>query len=96
MSKTEIPQSAIHNPQFTIHNPKFAVEAAFMAQQTMSDARLPALAWDGRTVSIDAAGELVYLVGSREASLACDPWFVPVDHAIIGIVDHWDMEPSGR
>jgi ethanolamine utilization protein EutN len=22
-------------------------------------------------------GDLVYLVGSREAALACDPWFVP-------------------
>jgi len=32
-------------------------------------------------------GELVYLVGSREAALACDPYFVPVDAAIIGIVD---------
>ena len=31
--------------------------------------------------------ELVYLVGSREAALACDPWFVPVDAAIVGIVD---------
>ena len=31
--------------------------------------------------------ELVLLVGSREAALACDPWFVPVDAAIIGIVD---------
>ena len=30
---------------------------------------------------------LVYLVGSREAALACDPWFVPVDSAIVGIVD---------
>jgi len=30
---------------------------------------------------------LVYLVGSREASLALDPWFVPVDAAIVGIVD---------
>jgi hypothetical protein len=29
----------------------------------------------------------VYLVGSREAALACDPWFVPVDAAIVGIVD---------
>lgn len=32
-------------------------------------------------------GELVYLVGSREAALALEPWFVPVDSAIIGIVD---------
>ena len=32
-------------------------------------------------------GDLVYLVGSREAALSCDPWFVPVDAAIVGIVD---------
>lgn len=31
--------------------------------------------------------ELVYYEGGREAALALDPWFVPVDHAIIGIVD---------
>ncbi len=33
------------------------------------------------------AGELVYYEGGREAAMALDPWFVPVDHAIIGIVD---------
>ena len=32
-------------------------------------------------------GDLVYLVASREAALALDPWFVPVDSAIVGIVD---------
>ena len=31
--------------------------------------------------------ELVYYEGGREAALALDPWFVPVDHTIIGIVD---------
>ncbi len=31
--------------------------------------------------------EQVYYEGGREAALALDPWFVPVDHAIIGIVD---------
>lgn len=31
--------------------------------------------------------DLVTLVGSREAALALDPFFVPVDAAIIGIVD---------
>jgi ethanolamine utilization protein EutN len=36
-------------------------------------------------------GELVYLVGSREAALALDPWFVPVDAAIVGIVDSVDV-----
>lgn len=32
-------------------------------------------------------GELIYYEASREAALALDPWFVPVDHAIVGIVD---------
>ena len=35
-------------------------------------------------------GDFVYLVGSREAALALDPWFVPVDAAIVGIVDDLD------
>ncbi len=42
-------------------------------------------------VAVDAVqagpGDLVYLVGSREAALALDPTFVPVDAAIVGIVD---------
>lgn len=45
-------------------------------------------------VAVDAAqageGDLVTCVGSREAALALDPSFVPVDAAIIGIVDHDD------
>jgi len=32
-------------------------------------------------------GETVYYEGGREAALTLDPWFVPVDHAIVGIVD---------
>lgn len=32
-------------------------------------------------------GELVFLVGSREAALALEPSFVPVDAAVVGIVD---------
>ena len=39
-------------------------------------------------------GDHVYLVGSREAALACEPWFVPVDAAIVGIVDGVDA-PQG-
>jgi ethanolamine utilization protein EutN len=35
-------------------------------------------------------GDLVFLVGSREAALALDPWFVPVDAAIVGVVDDVD------
>lgn len=32
-------------------------------------------------------GDWVYYVSSREAALGLDPWFVPVDHTIVGIVD---------
>lgn len=35
-------------------------------------------------------GDHVYLVGSREAAVALDPSFVPVDAAIVGIVDDVD------
>jgi ethanolamine utilization protein EutN len=38
------------------------------------------------TVSAQA-GQKVVVVGSREAALACDPTFVAVDLAIVGIVD---------
>ena len=37
-------------------------------------------------------GELIYFVNSREAALALDPFFVPVDAAIVGIVD--DVAPE--
>jgi ethanolamine utilization protein EutN len=36
-------------------------------------------------------GDPVFMVLSREAALALDPWFVPVDHAIVGIVDAVDL-----
>lgn len=38
-------------------------------------------------VAMAGPGELVYIVASREAALACPDTFVPVDHAIVGIVD---------
>ncbi|MFT7623173.1 MAG: ethanolamine utilization protein EutN [Myxococcota bacterium] len=47
-------------------------------------------------VAVDAVqagpGDLVHTVGSREAALALDPWFVPVDSAIVGIVDAVTVE----
>jgi ethanolamine utilization protein EutN len=48
-------------------------------------------------VAVDAtrqAGpkDLVYLVGSREAALSLDESFVPVDAAIVGIVDQVNSE----
>jgi ethanolamine utilization protein EutN len=41
-------------------------------------------------------GELVYCTGSREAALACRPWFVPVDSAIVGIVDQLAVDPRAE
>jgi len=38
-------------------------------------------------VNMAGPGELVYFVSSREAAEALEPRFVPVDHAIVGIVD---------
>jgi ethanolamine utilization protein EutN len=42
-------------------------------------------------VHMAGPGELVYVVASREAAEALDPSFVPVDHAIVGIVDRVDL-----
>ena len=39
-------------------------------------------------------GELIYFVNSREAALALEPSFVPVDAAIVGIVDDVATESS--
>lgn len=40
-------------------------------------------------------GELVFYEGGREAAMALDPWFVPVDHAVIGLVDGVNLEKGG-
>lgn len=50
-------------------------------------------------VAADATGQAgvgqeIYYVASREAAVALDPWFVPVDHAIVGIVD--EVQHPGR
>lgn len=33
-------------------------------------------------------GETVYYEGGREAAMMLNPTFVPVDHTIVGLVDH--------
>ncbi len=38
-------------------------------------------------VAMAGPGELVYVVAAREAAQAMPEAFVPVDHAIVGIVD---------
>ena len=39
-------------------------------------------------------GEMVFIIASREAALALPETFVPVDHAIVGIVDEVDVVPA--
>jgi ethanolamine utilization protein EutN len=38
-------------------------------------------------------GQMIYWVASREAALTLDPWFVPVDDAIVGLVDEVRNDP---
>jgi ethanolamine utilization protein EutN len=49
----------------------------------------PVIAADGTAQA--GPDELVYVIASREAALACPVHFVPVDHAIAGIVDIADL-----
>lgn len=44
-------------------------------------------------VHMAGPGELVYFVASREAAEALPERFVPVDHAIVGIVDDIAVAP---
>lgn len=50
---------------------------------------LPIVAADG--VAMAGPDELVYFVGSREAAQAMPEPFVPIDHAIVGLVDDVDI-----
>ncbi|MGH8950626.1 MAG: EutN/CcmL family microcompartment protein [Acidimicrobiia bacterium] len=43
-------------------------------------------------VAMAGPGELVYFVASREAAEALPERFVPIDHAIVGIVDDVNLE----
>jgi len=45
----------------------------------------PFVAADGTAMA--GPGELIYYEESREAALACPVKFVPVNHAIVGLVD---------
>ena len=49
----------------------------------------PVIAADGTAQA--GPGELVFMIASREAALALPVHFVPVDHAIVGIVDQADV-----
>lgn len=49
-------------------------------------------------VAVDATGagvgEHVFFVRGKEASFPFLPAETPVDACVVGIVDHWDLEPS--
>ena len=46
---------------------------------------IPLVAADATKMA--GAGELILYEGGREAAMALDETFVPVDHAVVGIVD---------
>jgi ethanolamine utilization protein EutN len=53
----------------------------------------------GRTlVAVDSVGagvgETVFFVRGKEASFPFHPVEVPADAGVVGIVDHWDVEPG--
>jgi ethanolamine utilization protein EutN len=52
----------------------------------------PLVCADGTRMA--GCGQLIYWVASREAALTLDPWFVPVDDAIVGLVDEVRLYPS--
>ena len=63
----------------------------------LRDAGSPFVATDASAQA--GQGDLVTYEASREAALLHDPSFVPVDHAIVGIVDqhvHEEPRPGGR
>lgn len=65
--------------------------ARFLVVQPLTHEQKPAGPVEVAVDTVSARrGDLVYLVGSREAALALDPWFVPVDAAIVGHVDAVD------
>jgi ethanolamine utilization protein EutN len=54
----------------------------------------PVIAADGTAQA--GPGMLTFVVASREAALALPTKFVPVDHAIVGIVDEVDRPDISR
>ena len=59
--------------------------------KAQADSGRPLVCADGTRMA--GPGEIVYYVASREAALTLEPSFVPVDHAIMGIVDTHAVDP---
>jgi ethanolamine utilization protein EutN len=60
----------------------------------LSDEGEPFVATDASAQA--GPGDLVTYEASREAALLHDPWFVPIDHAIVGIVDQHAYDGGER
>jgi ethanolamine utilization protein EutN len=58
------------------------------------DRGVPVVAADA--VAMAGTGELVHYVASREAAEALEERFVPVDHAIVGLVDDVNLSEDER
>ena len=58
------------------------------------DSGTPVVAADA--VAMAGPGELVYYVAAREAAEALAERFAPVDHAIVGLVDHVALSSDDR
>jgi ethanolamine utilization protein EutN len=58
------------------------------------DKGAPVVAADA--VAMAGPGELMYYVASREAAEALEERFVPVDHAIVGLVDQVTLAEDNR
>ena len=56
------------------------------------DDGIPFICADGTRMA--GPGETVYWEASREAALTLDPSFVPVDHAVVGIVNDVQIDPE--
>ena len=57
--------------------------------ENLKEVAEPLIAADSRS---SAPGDIVYWVGGREATLAFEESFTPVDAGIVGIVDRVDVE----
>ncbi len=85
----------VGNVVATIKDPQLAAHKLLVLQPVTLD-RVAV----GRTlVALDAmgagVGEYVFFVRGREASFPFLPAEPPTDACVVGIVDHWDVEPEG-
>ena len=76
----------LSTPQYALPSIKATPRVVAAISQPMACAKGKALVCaDGTRMA--GPGEHVYFEDGREAALSLDPWFVPVDHSIVGIVD---------